>query len=131
MSNVLRETLELTLAKDDSFPQKFYDELFAKHPDARPLFHRSSAGAQNKLFAQKLTAIVDHIDDPAWLDRELGSLAAKHVGYGVKPEMYAWVGDALISTLRAACAEAWSPEAERAWTDAYAALTRAILGTAQ
>lgn len=128
MSQVLRDTLELTLAKDDTFPQRFYDELFAAHPEVRPLFHRSSVGAQNKMFAQKLTAIVDHIDDPAWLSRELSTLAEKHVGYGVKPEMYAWVGTALISTLRQACGEAWTPEAEREWTDAYAALTRAILG---
>jgi hemoglobin-like flavoprotein len=128
MKNVLRETLELTLARDDSFPQKFYDSLFAAHPDVRPLFHRSSPGAQNKMFAQKLTAIVDHIDDPAWLGRELSTLAAKHVGYGVRPEMYQWVGDALLVTLAAACADAWTPEAESAWRSAYSSLVDAILG---
>jgi hemoglobin-like flavoprotein len=128
MSKVLRDTLELTLAQDDTFPQRFYDELFAAHPELRPMFHRSSVGAQNKMFAQKLTAIVDHIDEKAWLERELGTLASKHVGYGVRPEMYGWVGTALISTLRQACGDAWTAEAEQAWTDAYAALTRAILG---
>ena len=128
MTNVLRETLELTLARDDSFPQKFYDRLFTSHPDAKPLFHRSSPGAQNKMFAQKLSAIVDHIDDPAWLGRELSTLAAKHVGYGVRPEMYAWVGDALLETLSDACGDAWTPEAERAWRSAYASLVEAILG---
>jgi nitric oxide dioxygenase len=128
MTNVLRETLEITLAKDDSFPQKFYDRLFTAHPEARSLFHRSSQGAQNKMFAQKISSIVDHIDDPAWLGRELSSLAAKHTGYGVRPEMYPWVGDALIATLAEACGDAWTPEAERAWKSAYASLVDAILG---
>lgn len=126
-TRLLRDTLELTLARDDTFPKQFYERLFAAHPSVQSLFHRSTAGAQNKLFAQKLTALIDHLDDPAWLERELGTLAANHVKYGVTPEMYPWVGEALVETLREACGEAWSDEAEAAWTDAYGSLMRAIL----
>lgn len=125
--SILRETLELTLARDDTFPTRFYERLFEAHPEVRALFHRSSPGAQNKMFAQKLTAIVDHLDDPAWLDRELATLAANHETYGVTAPMYPWVGEALIATLREACGSAWTDEAERAWTDAYGSLVRAIL----
>jgi hemoglobin-like flavoprotein len=126
-TKILRDTLELTLAQDDTFPLQFYDRLFAAHPTVKALFHRSTPGAQNKLFAQKLVALVDHLDDPEWLDRELGKLALSHLSYGVTPEMYPWVGDALIATLREACGDAWTDEAERAWSDAYASLMRAIL----
>jgi hemoglobin-like flavoprotein len=126
---LLRDTLELTLAQDDTFPVRFYERLFAAHPEVRALFHRSTPGAQNKLFAQKLVALIDHVDDPDWLDRELGTLAQNHARYGVTPEMYPWVGDALIETLREACGDAWSAEAERAWSDAYGSLMRAILGS--
>jgi hemoglobin-like flavoprotein len=130
MSDVglLRETLEITLAKDDTFPTRFYERLFAAHPETRAMFHRSTPGAQNKMFAQKLTALVDHLEDPAWLARELPSLASNHISYGVTPAMYPWVGEALIATLREACGDAWSAEAERAWSDAYASLVAAILG---
>ncbi|HSD88481.1 MAG TPA: globin domain-containing protein [Kofleriaceae bacterium] len=130
MSHVrlLRETLELTLARDDTFPRRFYERLFDAHPDVRALFHRSTPGAQNKMFAQKLTALIDHIDDPDWLHRELPRLAASHTSYGVTAAMYPWVGEALIATLREACEDAWSDEAERAWTEAYASLVAAILG---
>lgn len=127
-TRLLRDTLELTLARDDTFPRRFYELLFAAHPDVKPLFHRSTPGALNKMFAQKLSAIVDHLDDPHWLGRELGNLAANHESYGVKPEMYAWVGDALIATLREACADVWTDDTERAWSDAYASITRSILG---
>lgn len=128
--NILRDTLEITLAQDDTFPQRFYERLFETHPQVRAMFTRNSRGAMNKMFAQKLAAIVDHVGDPTWLDRELRGLATSHAGFGVTPEMYGWVGDALIATLREACGEAWSPEAERAWTDAYAAIAKAIVSAA-
>lgn len=102
-TRILRDTLELTLACDDTFPTRFYERLFDAHPEVRALFHRSTPGAQNKLFAQKLVALVDHLDDSAWLDRELGKLAASHEHYGVTREMYPWVGEALVATVR----EAW------------------------
>jgi len=124
---IMRETLEITLAQDDTFPQRFYDRLFAAHPEVRPLFHRSSQGALNKMFAQKLISIIDHLDDPEWLGRELGRLAHNHKGYGVTAEMYPWVGEALIATLRDACAAIWTAEAERAWSDGYAQLMHAIV----
>ena len=127
-TRILRDTLELTLASDDTFPVRFYERLFAAHPDVQRLFHRSTPGAQNKLFAQKLTALIDHVDDPAYLGRELATLAKNHTTYGVTAEMYPWVGEALIATLREACGDAWTDEAERAWSDAYASLVRAILG---
>jgi len=125
--SILRETLELTLARDDSFPTGFYARLSDAHPELRPMFHRNSPGPMNKLFAQKLLAIVDNLDDPQWLSRELGGLVSNHVGYGVTDEMYPWVGEALIATLAEACGDAWTTDAERAWTAAYAALVAAML----
>jgi len=123
---LLRETLETTLAADDTFPRRFYELLFAAHPEVSSLFTRHSPGAQRKMFAQKLVAIVDHIDSPEWLDRELGAMARSHVSYGVTSPMYGWVGDALIETLREACGASWSEAADQAWREAYASLAAAM-----
>ena len=125
---LLRETLELTLASDDTFPARFYERLFEAHPQLRALFTRNSPGAMNKMFAQKLLALVDHLDDPAWLQRSLGQLVTNHISYGVTDEMYPWVGDALLATLAEACGDRWSLEAETAWRSAYAALVREMIG---
>lgn len=81
------------------------------------------------MFAQKLVAIVDHIDQPDWLARELEALATSHHSYGVTAEMYPWVGDALIDALREACGPHWNSDTESAWRRAYAALADAILRT--
>jgi hemoglobin-like flavoprotein len=129
-ARILLDTLEHTLESEQQFGERFYARLFARHPELESLFKQNSRGAQSKMFAQKLTAIVDNLDDPEWLRRELGAIARSHAGYGVTPEMYVPVGEALIATVREACAESWSPEAEAAWRTAYAALTQAILDTA-
>ena len=125
-AQILKETLELTLAPDDSFPKRFYDRIFTRHPEVIPMFHRNSPGAQRKMFAQKLIMIVDHVEDPAWLARELRTVAQSHVRYGVRPEMYAWIGEALIETLRDACDSDWSEWAEGAWRSAYAKIVDSI-----
>jgi hemoglobin-like flavoprotein len=123
---LLRDTLELALAREAGFSARFYELLFAREPGLRSLFHRHSPGAQNKMFAQKLTAIVDHLEEPEWLERELAKLAGSHAAYGVTPEMYEPVGAALLETLREACGASWSDEAEQAWGRAYTALSRSI-----
>lgn len=128
-ASLLRRTLEVTLAADDTFPKRFYDRLFLSHPEVIPLFHRNSPGAQRKMFAQKLTMIVDHVEDAAWLTRELRAVADSHERYGVRPEMYAWVGEALLETLRDACGDEWSGAAEQAWRQAYDRITRELLGS--
>ena len=126
-AELLRDTLECVLAADDTFPARFYQRLFASHPEVQAMFRSHSPGAQRKMFAQKLVAIVDHIEDQAWIEREAAALGASHAGYGVKPEMYAWVGDALIATVAEACGAQWSDAAGRAWRTAYDQLASAIV----
>lgn len=123
----LRETLEMALSQDARFPGRFYEILFERHPELEALFTRNSRGAQVRNFGKKLVAIVDHLDDPEWTQRELSSLASNHVAYGVTPNMYDYVGDALFETLREACGDAFTEEVERNWREAYAQITAAIL----
>lgn len=125
----LRATIETAFARDDAFPARFYARLFEAHPELRTMFHRNTPGAQAKMFAQKLTALVDHLDDPAWMGREIPALSASHAGYGVTPAMYPPVGEALIGALRDACGDEWTDDAERAWAEVYVRLTQAILAS--
>jgi hemoglobin-like flavoprotein len=124
---LLRDTLEIALC-DDRFPALFYDKLFAARPSLRPMFTRNSPGAQQKMFAQKLAAIVDSVDQPELLRAEARAIAKSHASYGIRPEMYGWVGEALIAALREAVGPGeWTAEAEAAWTEAYAAVAEAVL----
>ncbi|OJY26797.1 MAG: hypothetical protein BGO98_07285 [Myxococcales bacterium 68-20] len=124
---ILRESLETVLAMDDKFPRRFYEILFERHPQVSSLFVRSSAGAQQKMFAQKLCAIVDHVEDAEWMTRELERMRVAHDEYGVTAEMFPWVGDALLDTLREALGSGFTAEVEQSWRVAYARLTSTLL----
>ncbi len=69
-----------------------------------------------------LVAVVDHLDDGPWLTEQLRALGEKHRDYGVKPEMYGWVGASLLETLASVAGDAWTPELSTAWSEAYGAI---------
>jgi hemoglobin-like flavoprotein len=123
---LLRQTFEIAV-NDPRFGALFYERLFRQHPNLAPLFKRNSDGAQQKMFAQKLAAIVDAVEDADALRAELEAIARSHATYGVTPEMYDWVGAVLIETLREAAADEWSADAERAWRSAYGVIVGTIL----
>ena len=118
----LRDHLELVLQRDEHFPARFYEILFARHPEVRSLLARNSDGAQHSLLAQTLMAILDHLDDPQWLRERLSLLGEHHVRYGVTRPMYDWVGEALIASMAEATQDEWSPRHQQQWEGAYQVL---------
>jgi hemoglobin-like flavoprotein len=78
-----------------------------------------------------LVAVLDHLEDAAWLTATLKQLGAKHVDYGVKEEMYGWVGASLIATLAEIAGKDWTPELAVAWTEAYGAISGLMQGGAR
>ncbi len=121
---LIRTSFELILERDPEFAARFYRILFERYPQVKSMFGRNSAGAQQKMLAQALTAVVDHLEDGSWLAETLAALGAKHVGYGVSPEMYVWVGDALLAAMAEVLGDDWTPAHVHAWGEAYAAITR-------
>lgn len=122
---LLRESLELALERDDDFPHLFYDVLFHRHPDIEAMFGergrgRNSIDAQRLMFGQTLIAIVDHLDDEAWLVSTLVPLGRAHVDYGVTAPMYDHVGEALLTAFSEVCAAEWTAAHEAAWRESYA-----------
>ena len=58
---------------------------------------------------------------PAILD-PLKALAVRHVGYGVRPEHYTYMGNALLRTLDKGLGEEFTPELRGAWMAAFRTL---------
>jgi hemoglobin-like flavoprotein len=119
---VLRSTFDLVVERQPLLVRRFYEILFNRYPQVKPLFGRNGAAAQEKMLTEALVAVVDHLEDAPWLTGTLGTLGAKHKEYGVTAEMYGWVGASLLAALAEAAGKDWSPEAEAAWTEAYGAI---------
>ena len=99
----------------------FYARLFEIAPALRVMFPEDMRDQKRKLFVMIATA-VQGLHDLDRLVPQVEALGARHAGYGVKPEHYAIVGQALIWTLQRGLGDACTPEVERAWTRIYAVL---------
>jgi hemoglobin-like flavoprotein len=120
---LLRSSFELITTRQPDVARLFYDELFERYPQVRPLFSRNAPEAQQRMLAEALSAVLDHLEDADWLQSTLASLGAKHAEYGVTPEMYDWVGECLLATFARVGGADWAPAHEAAWTAAYTAVT--------
>jgi hemoglobin-like flavoprotein len=96
----------------------FYERLFEIDPSLRHMFHRPRR-EQARLLAQTLTVVVDQIDHPSQLRRAVEALGQRHVGYGVRDEHYAMMGEALLWTLEKGLKNAFTSEVRDAWVVAY------------
>jgi hemoglobin-like flavoprotein len=119
---LLRSSFELVLERNPELTKRFYDILFEKYPQAKPLFSRNARNKQEEMLAKALVAVIDHLEDAPWLKETLSALGTKHKEYGVTAEMYGWVGDALLTTLGEAAGKEWTPALKSNWTEAYGAI---------
>lgn len=119
---LLRDSFELVVDREPQLTRRFYEILFERFPQVRPMFHRKAPEAQQRMLAEALAAVLDHLEDAAWLRATLHTMGATHVQYAVTTEMYDWVGEALLATLAEVAADAWTPELAAAWTEAYGAI---------
>src|SRR5437879_4296348 len=93
----------------------FYGRLFSLDPALRPLF-KTDMRTQSKKLMDTLAAVVDsldHLDRMRPLLRELGRKHA--VEYGVRPEYYQTVLEALLWALGQALQPHFYPETKEAW----------------
>lgn len=118
----LRESVAL-LPVDDLAPvDEFYRRLFELAPEARPMF-KIEMGQQAKKFADMLTWVISHLEQPHDLCLGLRELGARHSGYGVKIDQYAPVGSALNWMFHRTLGDRFTPEMEEAWLEFYAFAT--------
>jgi hemoglobin-like flavoprotein len=119
---LLRGSFALVLERNPNLTSRFYDVLFERYPQAKPLFGRNSREKQEQMLAGALVAVMDHLDDAPWLGETLRALGGKHRDYGVTPEMYGWVGESLLFVMAEAAGPDWTPRHNAQWAEAYGVL---------
>jgi hemoglobin-like flavoprotein len=106
----------------------FYGRLFFRYPTLRPMFS-ASLESQYERFVSMLSMIVARIDRPDTITPEISQLARRHEGYGVKPEHYQAVREALLWMLEKGLGNDWNDEVQQAWGTCYDSITQAMLET--
>jgi NAD(P)H-flavin reductase/hemoglobin-like flavoprotein len=126
----VRETFAIVAAAGGKAASYFYGWLFARHPELRELFPPAMDAQRDRLL-RALARIVESMSTPEDLAAYLTQLGRDHRKYSVRPEMYEGVGDALMATLRAHAGPAFTPAAQEAWAQAYAAVSQLMIKAAE
>jgi len=126
----IRDTFRYIDAAGDRALRFFYGHLFARQPKLREMFPPAMDEQRDRLF-RVLVRIVDSLPDPEQMNAYLTQLGRDHRKYLIEPDMYDAAGAALIATLRTFAGGAFTPEAERAWTQVYQASSALMLKAAE
>ncbi len=122
---LLDESLRLVEDRADRVVGYFYAALFVAAPQLRSLFPAAMDAQRDRLF-RALTSVVRTLDDPARVVPMLEQLGRDHRKFGVRPEHYDAVGDALVLALHRHAEDVWVPELEDAWRAAYAVMAETM-----
>ena len=127
---LIRESLGVVVEREAAITPRFYERLFARYPQVRPLFAKNDPERQQKMLQESIVAVVDHLEEPEWLAETLGNMGMQHVDYGVTAEMYPWVAECLLDTLADIAADQWSDDYRAAWEEALGAIAGLMLAGA-
>ncbi|MGR3759641.1 globin domain-containing protein [Roseobacteraceae bacterium NS-SX3] len=96
----------------------FYEALFRRAPELRPMF-RDDLEAQGMKFMTTLGRILSALRDPEALSGKLAELGKFHAAIGVTGAQFAPMEEALVDTMHHVLGSDMSSELERAWRTAF------------
>ncbi|UYO43442.1 globin [Rhodopseudomonas palustris] len=125
----VRTSFDLMWPRSTEMADQFYARLFEIAPDSRALFRSDMTRMKDK-FIQTLAVLVGSLDNLTGLYAVAGKLAVDHVRYGVRPDHYAPVGEALLWSLGRQLAGFWNDDVEQSWRKVYAVISARMIGAA-
>jgi len=113
----------------DQAAELFYTRLFTLRPDLRPLFKGDMKDQGRKLMSILRTAVrgLDNLEKLVPVVQDLGR---RHKDYGVHPDHYDTVGQALLWTLEQGLGSAFTPLVRDAWAKTYGVLAATMIQAA-
>ncbi len=124
----LRSSFALLEPKLDDVVSRFYDELFERFPDVKPMFANTTKAKQMRMLAAALKTVVANLDNPDKLVPVLQSMGSRHKGYGAEPEHYTAVAETLMDVMKEFAGKAWTKQVHKAWTEALNLVAETMLG---
>jgi methyl-accepting chemotaxis protein len=125
--DALETSFDLLAPRGEELVDAFYARLFAAAPAVRPLFSETDMRRQKAKLLATLVLVRNSLRDLDALVPKLRELGERHDAYGARPDHYPVVGAALIGAMAELAGEAWRPEYEQAWSDAFAVVAGAML----
>ncbi|HIP79268.1 MAG TPA: hemin receptor [Kiloniellaceae bacterium] len=128
-TELIRNSFRVVSQDTQQAANRFYRILFERSPHLRHMF-LNDMEQQGGMLMSKLGLIVAELQNIPGLVPVLEDLALRHVAYGVKPQHYPLVGDALLQMLAEVLAEDFTPATGAAWVKAYDDVSRLMIRSA-
>lgn len=126
---LVQSTFEIISPKADAFAADFYQYLFARHPALEPLFSGVDMVTMRAMLMRMIGITVRGLHNLPQILPGLRDLGRRHVGYGVRPEHFDFVEEALNHTLALHLGDNFVPGVRQGWRDAFDLIRRAMLGS--
>jgi NAD(P)H-flavin reductase/hemoglobin-like flavoprotein len=130
MVELIRSSFAVVEPRMEDLGRYFYGALFQIAPQTRDLFPVNMEVQRSRLL-RALVHVVQMVDQPDDLTPFLEQLGRDHRKFGVLAQHYDAVGASLLSTISHHSGSAWTPEVEKAWSEAYGIVANAMISAAQ
>ena len=124
---LLEKTFAALAPRGAELVERFYTELFRRHPAVKPLFAGTDMASQQRKLLAALALVIKNLRQPEALTQVLKELGGRHKGYGAKPAHYPAVAETLLDVMAEMAGKLWTPEVQTAWSDALQIVAGAML----
>ena len=126
---IVKETAPIVGQHARDITEYFYEELFRRYPQVKPLFNQShqGSGIQRQALANAVVAYALNIDQLENLSHAVKLIANKHASLGIKPEHYPLVGEVLLDAIKAVLKDVITDDILAAWGAAYNQLAKILI----
>ncbi|WNC68740.1 NO-inducible flavohemoprotein [Thalassotalea nanhaiensis] len=127
--DIIKSTIPLLENAGSALTNHFYKRMFSQNPELQDIFNMSNqhTGRQQVALFEAIAAYAKNIDNLAALTTAVERIAQKHTSFNIQAKHYEIVGMHLIETLRELATEAFTPDVEEAWTQAYLFLAQIFI----
>jgi hemoglobin-like flavoprotein len=128
---LVQSSFALAAMDVDRVAETFYRRLFEIAPHTQTLFHSTDMQYQGQKLMQTLATLVGGLDRLDEIVGAIQSLGVRHIKYGVHPEDYQAVGQALIWTFDTLMGDQFTDETKAAWLEVYTIVANTAIEAAQ
>ena len=122
----VRRSLEIMGKRSQALALMFYNRLFRLDPSLRGMF-RTDINVQAEKLMAVLAVLIGSLERFDTLRPTLRYMGSCHAGYGVRPEHYSTVGQALLETLEEILGTRFNEAVRVAWTKVLTLVSNEML----
>ncbi|KGP93013.1 dihydropteridine reductase [Pontibacillus chungwhensis BH030062] len=126
---IIKSTAPILKERGVEITSRFYERLFANHPELLHLFNQTNQkkGRQQTALANAVYAAAENIDQLEEILPVVKQIAHKHRSIGVRREHYPIVGEHLLLAMKEVLGDGATDEVLQAWEDAYGIIANVFI----